>query len=234
MEANLADAEWDECTPKREPRRMVLQASKEGENLSRTTRGAARLSLNILSWEMIGRGEDRYGGVTRRSGGDNADRRSVRLASCPNEPSPSSQLRACGIIPGSDVESSHLDQLAELLPYHDFPSPPPPPSGSYGKRPRKSANSPSKRRRGRPAQAPAPASAPPGSLSAPVSPPIDPPTAHGSASSAPAISASFIASMDSLHITISSLTHHLQNLATNTAMSAIPPPPVPPKCSGRP
>ncbi|KAK5613498.1 hypothetical protein CRENBAI_020921 [Crenichthys baileyi] len=75
-----------------------------------------------------------------------ANRRSARLASCPTLPSPSSQLRANGIIPGSDVEPSQLVQLVELLSHHDSPFSPPPPPVSSGKRLRKSANPPAKRR----------------------------------------------------------------------------------------
>ncbi|MEQ2238733.1 hypothetical protein ILYODFUR_036248 [Ilyodon furcidens] len=145
-----------------------------------------------------------------------ANRRSARLASCPNLPSPSSQLRASGIIPGSDVEPSHLVQLIELLPHHDSPFSPPPPPVSSGKRLRMSASPPAKCLQGRPAQTPTPASAPPDSSPASASHPIELPSAHASTSSAPAIPPAFIASMDSLHRSISSLTHHLQNFTTST------------------
>ncbi|MED6246263.1 hypothetical protein ATANTOWER_015083 [Ataeniobius toweri] len=65
-------------------------------------------------------------------------RRSSRLASQVT-PSPSSQLRASGINPGSDQDPS---QLAEIL-SHDS-SPPP----SMGKRRCKTSNPPAKKRRG--------------------------------------------------------------------------------------
>ncbi|KAK5609235.1 hypothetical protein CRENBAI_014089 [Crenichthys baileyi] len=140
-----------------------------------------------------------------------ANRRSTRLASCPTLPSPSSQLRASGIIPGSDVEPSHLVQLVKLLPHHDLPFSPPPPPVSSGKHLRKSVNPPAKHPRGCPA--------PPDSSPAP---PIEPPSAHASTSSAPVIPPAFIASMDSLQCSISSLMHHLQNFTTSTATSLGP------------
>ncbi|MEQ2218415.1 hypothetical protein XENOCAPTIV_002889 [Xenoophorus captivus] len=118
-------------------------------------------------------------------------RRNSRLDS--SRPSPSSQLRASGISPGSDPDTS---QLVELLP-RGSPSEPPSPFTFSGKRPRKTANPPVKRRRGCPASSPAPAASLPGPSSMSVVPLPEPPVPQAS-SSKPGIPASFIASMDSL------------------------------------
>ncbi|MEQ2285539.1 hypothetical protein AMECASPLE_032932 [Ameca splendens] len=68
-------------------------------------------------------------------------RRSSCLASQQVTPSPSSQLRANRINPGSDQDAS---QLADFL-SHDSPPLPPPPPPSSGKRRSKTPNPPPKR-----------------------------------------------------------------------------------------
>ncbi|MEQ2247877.1 hypothetical protein ILYODFUR_013565 [Ilyodon furcidens] len=117
--------------------------------------------------------------------------RSTHLDSSRVHPSPYSQLRV-----GSDLDTSQLAQLVELLP-RGSPSEPPPLFTSSGKRLRKTANPPVMRRRGRPASSPAPAASPPGPYSMSVAPLPEAPVPQAS-SSMPGVPTSFIASMDSL------------------------------------
>ncbi|MEQ2240878.1 hypothetical protein ILYODFUR_019609 [Ilyodon furcidens] len=153
-------------------------------------------------------------------------RRSTRLDSSRVHPSPSSQLRASGISPCSDLDTSQLAQLVELLP-HGSPSVPPPPFTSSGKRLRKTSNTLAKHRRGRPASSPAPAASLPGPSSMSVAPLLEPPV-HQASSSTPGIPASFIASMDSLQRSITSLTQHFPDFSAIPATSALPLPPAQP------
>ncbi|MED6263985.1 hypothetical protein CHARACLAT_010089 [Characodon lateralis] len=135
-------------------------------------------------------------------------RRSSRLASRHATPSPSSQLIASGIMPGSDQDISQLVQLTDLLPL-DSPSNLPPPPPSSRKRSSKTANPPAKRRRGRPPSTTLPASSLPGSSAAVSAPPLDSPTPQASHSTAPLIPDSFLTSLDSLQQSIALLTQHL-------------------------
>ncbi|XP_023200297.1 serine/arginine repetitive matrix protein 1-like [Xiphophorus maculatus] len=80
-------------------------------------------------------------------------RRSVRLASRPNLPSPASILRSKGIALTPGLRSSQIASLAALLPSSESspsPSAGSPPPSVTGKRSCKSSAPPAKRRRGRP------------------------------------------------------------------------------------
>ncbi|MEQ2301478.1 hypothetical protein AMECASPLE_036477 [Ameca splendens] len=152
-------------------------------------------------------------------------RRSSRLASQLITPSPSSQLRASGINPGSDQDASQLTQFADFL-SHDSPPLPPPPPTSSGKRHSKTPNHPAKKRRACSSSTLASAVSLPSPSSAALASFSEPPAA--SSSSTTAVPASFISLLDLLQRSITSLTQHLmvflQNMPRQLSIRPLPHP----------